>query len=294
MRLRPEVRDYVRNGGWVHRGDVVTYGPNKHCGSFSTGPDGFRHSIFSGETLSVEDCLQRPRYGLVLGSSHIFGFGLPGNEHTIPSVLAERFGFPFANVGIPEASSRNMHSLLLDFIARASAPPAVVIHLSGGDFTSFCFTSIADPVFGSPNIRQFAMAVEERGGRPAPQTQIQPLLAFTSLWVRALADLCRRSKIPLLLGNDTTFFEKSEANAIELECGLGNPRNATQDRQFKIHKTFFPKFLERRESLAAKLGVPLAGPGAANSLGFVDEFHHDKDGTRRLCDDLAIAIEPLL
>lgn len=293
-RLRPEVRDYIRHGGWVHRGDVVTYKPGTQCESLSTGADGFRHSTVAGETLSVQDCLHRPRYGLVLGSSHVFGFGLPGNQCTIPSVLAERFGFPFANVGLPEASSRNLFSVLQAFAATAPTPPAIVVHLSGGDFTSFCFTTMADPVFGSPNIRQFKGAVEERGGRPAPATQIQPLLAFTSLWVRAIADLCRRRGIPLVLGDDTTFFEKAAPSEIERESRLGQSRDATQERQFATHKAFFPKFREQRASLAAKLGVPLAGPGTADTLGFIDEFHYDKDGTRALCGDLGSAIEPLL
>ena len=31
MRLRPEVREFIRNRKWVHRGDVVTYGPNIRC-----------------------------------------------------------------------------------------------------------------------------------------------------------------------------------------------------------------------------------------------------------------------
>jgi len=294
VRLRPEVREFIRNRRWVHRGDVITYGPNIRCESFSTDSAGFRHSVFGGETLSVHDCLQSERYGLILGPSNVYGFGLAGNENTMPSLLSERFGFPFANIGLPEGNSRNLFSILLAFLARAPHPPTVVVHISGGDFTSFCYTSVADPVFGSPNLKQMQQVLKERGGVPPAEKQIKPLLAFTTLWIRSIAQLCRMNKIPLVLGNDTTCFEKREPSAIERESELGKGFSAAQERQFAIHKQFVDDYSERRKSLAEALGVPLAGPGRTNDIGFIDEFHYDRDGTRALCDDFAKAIEPLL
>lgn len=294
MRLRPEVREFIRNRRWVHRGDVIAYGPNIRCDSFSTDAAGFRHSVFGGKTLSAHDCLQGERYGLVLGPSNVYGFGLAGNENTMPSLLAERFGFPFANIGLPEGNSRNLFSILAAFIARAPRPPAVVVHISGGDFTNFCYTSIADPVFGSPNLLQMRQVLKERGGRPPPEPQIRPLLAFSSLWIRAIAQLCRANRIPLVLGDDTTFFEKLEPSEIDREAELGKPFNAPQARQFATHKKFVDDYSERRKSLAKALGVPLAGPGRTNNIGFIDEFHYDRDGTRALCDDFAEAIQTLL
>lgn len=293
IRLRPEVREFIRNRRWVHRGDVITYGANIQGETFSTDGAGFRHSSFKGETLSVADCLGRERYGLVLGPSSVYGFGLAGNENTMPSVLAERFGFPFANIGLPEGNSRNLYSLLVSFVARAKRAPAAVVHISGGDYTNFCYTSIADPVFGSPNLKQIAEVLKERGGRPPAERQIQPLLAFTSLWIRAVAELCRLRRIPLVLADDTTFFEKREPSAIEVECELGKPFKG-QASQFATHKRFANDYHARRRTLAEKLGVPLAGPGLSNDIGFVDEFHYDREGTLSLCDDFAAALEPLL
>jgi hypothetical protein len=294
VRLRPEVRDFIRNRRWVDRGEAIGYGPNTKCDGFSTDSAGFRHSTFKGETLAVADCLKRERYGLVLGSSHLYGFGLAGNENTIPSLLAERFGFPFGNVCMPEASSRNLYSLLNAFTARAEQPPTLVALMSGGDFTSFCFTSISDPVFGSPNLKQIEAALKERGGRAQAERQMPALLAFTSLWTRAIVQFCRTRRIPVLLGNDSTFFEKAQPSAIEIQSGLGVPSNPSQDAQFATHREYFPQFLARREKLAADLNVPLAGPGPTNSLSFVDEFHYDRAGTRALTEDYAVAIERLL
>lgn len=294
MRLRPETREFIRNRRWVYRGDVVTYGPNIQCDSFSTDAAGFRHSVFGGRTMSAHDCRQHDRYGLVMGPSNVYGFGLAGNENTMPSLLAERFGFPFANIGLPEGNSRNLFAILAAFTARAPRPPAVVVHISGGDFTSFCYTSIADPIFGSPNLLQVQQVMKQRGGRPPAEPQIKPLLAFTSMWIRAVAQLCQMNGIALVLGNDTTFFEKQEPSAIERESELGKGFNAAQERQFAIHQKFVDDYSEQRQSVANALGVPLAGPGRINNIGFIDEFHYDRDGTRALCDDFATAIQTLL
>jgi hypothetical protein len=295
VRLRPEVREFIRNRRWVHRGDVITYGPNIACDSFSTDAAGFRHSRFGDQTLSVADCLQRERYGLVLGPSNVYGFGLGGNGNTIPSLLAERFGFAFANVGLPEGNSRNLFSLLAAFLARASRAPAVVLHLSGGDFTSFCYTSLADPVFGSPNLRQMEDALKERGGRrPAAAQQMKPLLAFTTLWISAIASLCASRKIPFVLGDDVTFFEKGEPSDTDRRCELGKPTSAHQERQFEIHRRHVRDYHARRQAVAAAQSVPLAGPGFGNDIGFIDEFHYDRQGTVDLTDHFARAIEPLL
>lgn len=294
MRLRPEVRQFVRNRRWVHRGDVIAYGPNIKSDGFSTDTAGFRHSVYAGETLSVKDCLERERYGLVLGPSSVYGFGLAGNEHTMPSVLGVRLGFPFANIGLPEGNSRNLLALLVAVIARAPRPPAAVVHISGGDFTNFCYTGIADPVFGSPNLKQIKMAIEERGGRTHGPGQIKPLLAFTGLWIRAIARVCAASRVPLVLADDTTFFEKREPSQIEVDSELGKALSPAQTRQFATHRKFVEDYHSRRQAVAASLGVPLAGPGKTNDIGFIDEFHYDREGTEALCDDFAAGLKPLL
>jgi hypothetical protein len=294
VRLRPEVREFIRNRRWVHRGDVIAYGPNIHCNSFSTDAVGFRHSSFRGETLSVFDCVQRDRYGLVLGPSSVYGFGLAGNENTMPSLLSEQLGFPFANVGLPEGNSRNLHSVLMAIVARAPKRPSAVLHISGGDFTNFCYTSVADPVFGSPNLKQMALVLKERGARPVAGRQIAALLAFTGLWIRAIVDLCRLLGIPLVLADDTTFFEKLDPSEIERQSALGLASSPTQEIQFATHKQHVGDYHERRRTIAEKIGVPLAGPGKTNNIGFIDEFHYDREGTRALCDDFASAFEPIL
>lgn len=294
VRHRPEVRDFIRNRRWIHRGEAISYGPNIRCGAFSTDGVGYRHSTLGARTFSVADCLANDRYGLVLGPSSVYGFGLPGNENTLPSLLAEHFGFPFANIGLPEGNSRNLFSILLNILSRSPRRPAVVLHISGGDYTSFCYTGIADPVFGPPNLLQNKIALKERGGRPEPKQQMQHLIAFTTLWINAVIDLTRARKVPLVLADDTTFFEKRDPSDLDRECRLGEPSNPAQKIQFEIHKRFRADYHSARHVLAQRRGVPIAGPGLSNDLGFVDEFHYDLDGTRALRDDFARAIETVV
>ena len=85
----------------------------------------------------------------------------------------------------------------------------------------------------------------------------------------------------------------SDAHASS-EAALGVPFTPAQTAQFDTHCRFVGDYSRRRESLAAALGVPLAGPGITNDLGFVDEFHYDEHGTRALSDDFAAAIQSLL
>jgi hypothetical protein len=294
VRHRPEVREFIRNRRWVHRGEAIAYGANISCDAFSTDAIGYRHSMLGGKTFSAADCFASERYGLVLGPSSVYGFGLAGNENTIPSRIAEQFGFPFANIGLPEGNSRNLFSILLNILSRTARPPTVVLHISGGDYTSFCYSGIADPVFGPPNLLQTKAVLQERGGRRNPDKQVPSLLAFTTLWINAVIDLCRLRQVPLVLGDDTTFFEKRNPSDLDRECRLGEPSSPAQKAQFDTQKRFATEYHSTRKTLAERRGVPLAGPGLSNDLGFIDEFHYDVDGTRALSDEFARAIETVL
>ena len=293
-RVRPSFREFLPLRNFVHHGEVLFFPGNLRNRAFSTDGRGFRHTSFDGQTLSLSDIVEQRRYGVVLGTSRVFGVGLPGNENAIPSLLSQRFGFPFANVALPQGNSRNLAGLLTGFLARAANPPAVVVHFSTGDFTGFAYSSTADPVFGSPNIKQVRTMAEERGGLPPPDLSLQAMLAFTTLWTRYIVQICRGNNVPVVLAHDSTFFEKSQPTDIERACELGTSQRPMEQRWFANHIMFVEQFYERRESLAERLKVPLAGPGRSNDLGFIDEFHYDEDGTRSMTDDIAGAIEPLL
>ena len=115
MRLRPEVREFIRNRKWVHRGDVVTLRRRtSECDIFSTDRRGFRHSVFGGR----RHCRSRnasavgPLSASFSGRAASTASASPATRIPCRRYLADRFGFPFANVGLPEGNSRNLFSLL--------------------------------------------------------------------------------------------------------------------------------------------------------------------------------------
>jgi hypothetical protein len=287
----PEVREYIRLRKWVRRGDAVAYGANIEGTHLSTDALGFRHSVFAGERLSLADCIQRERYGLVLGSSNVYGFGLPGNEATLPSVIGERLGFAFGNISFPEVNTRTLYCQLLGIVARAKIRPSAVLLMTGGDFTAFCYTGIADPVFGTPDLLSIPQAMKERGGTIDVRTEFPRLLAYTQLWTGAIIDLCRRAGIPFAIGEDVTFFEKAGPDERDVEFDLGVARSAPQERQFKIHRGFVKAYGDARMAHATASGVPVGGPGHGNAITYVDEFHYDAPGAKALAGDFAGAIE---
>jgi len=74
--------------------------------------------------MTLGDCIKSGRYGLVMGPSNVYGFGVPSDAHTIPSRLGEMLGLPFANIGLPEGHTRNLFAILLNIITRSAQPPA--------------------------------------------------------------------------------------------------------------------------------------------------------------------------
>lgn len=296
LELRPEIADFFRNRQRIgFRGDVLAYWANLRTDSYSTDPAGFRHSTLGGKGYSVADCTRSERYGIVLGASNLFGFGVAGNENCMPSLLAERFGFPFANAAMPGGNTRTLHALLLGLLAAAPQRPAVVVHSSGIDLAGFCESSIADPIFGSPNRAQLKSLKENGHASEANADENFPrALAFTRLWTSALANACRAYKVPLVLIHQSTFFEKPEPTEFERQCDLGEASDPRQEVQFANHRKFDEPFYAERKAIADRLGAPLAGWGLTDEITFIDEFHCDRDGIRIMSKAVGDEIEPLL
>lgn len=293
IRLRPEMADFLQNRHKIGlRGDILTYWPNTRCDSYSTDADGFRHSTFNGKDLSVAQCIGSDRYGIVLGASNLFGFGVAGNEHCMPSLLAERFGFPFANAAMPGANSRNLHGLLVGLLAAAGKAPAIVILSNGGDLANFCESSMADPIFGSPNRVQLK-ALERNAANNDANVNFPRMLQFAGLWAAQIARVCRSHDVPLVLVHQSTYFEKSKPNPFEEECELGVPHPSQRDH-FANHRKFDLPFYEKRKSFAENRAIPLAGWGLTDEISFIDEFHCDREGIERMTRAVGDVAEPLL
>jgi hypothetical protein len=289
----PATADFKVNDLIRTRGDVLCYRSNLQRSSFSTDERGFRHSTLQGKTMSVVDCLQSDRYGIVLGASNIFASGVAGNENCMASRLADRFGFPFINAAMPGGNSRNLNALLFGLVAGAAKRPAAVVLSNGGDLANFCESGMADPIFGSPNRLQVRVH-REAGITADADLHLPALLAFTSMWTTATARRCQRYKAPLVMVHQSTFFEKAKPSPIERKCALGEPANERQAPVFDRFKKYNAAFFAKRKEIAERLKVPLAGLGLADRLDFIDEFHCTRESIDLLSQSVGDEIEKLL
>lgn len=293
LKYHPALADFKPAELFRVRGDVLTYCADYQSDSFSTDSWGFRHSTFEGKKVSVADCLTAPRYGLVLGPSSLFGTGVAGDENCMASLLAQRFGFPFANAAMPGGNSRNLNSLLVGHIATAEHRPTAVVLSNGGDLANFCEAGFADPIFGSPNRIQLK-AMKEGSAKADRDANFPRMLTFTNIWTTATATLCRAYGIRLVMVHQSTFFEKAKPSKSERESRLGEAQSPGQVRVFATFRKFNQGFFDRRQEIAERLGVPLAGLGLTEKLTFIDEFHVDRAGTQVLAQDVGDKLAPLL
>jgi hypothetical protein len=267
----PAVRDYLRHRRWIKRGDVTAYAPHIETSAFSTDAFGFRHTVFGGRRYGLGDAPTLPRYALVLGSSHVFGFGLAGNEETMGSQLSERLGYPCLTVCFPEADSRTLHAALMRILTQIANRPRRIFLFNGGDLTRFAYSGQADPLFGSPDF--------QRGVPPAGETGVEPLIQFTTFWVRQTYDAVTAAGIGFELADEPTFFEKPSPDAIEADCALGvaTPANASR---FALHKRFVWQFHEARRIARRALGRE-AWSAIYPDCQYIDEFHYRASTIRR-------------
>lgn len=289
LEYSPHMQDFRINDMVAFRGDVLCYWPDIETASVTTDTQGFRHSCWRGKTMSVVECLQEKRYGIVLGPSTMFGSGIDGNEKTIPSLLAEMLDFPFANASLPGGNSRNLYTLLIGMVAGAKSPPEVVVFSNGGDLSNFCEARQSDAIFGSPN------RIQLRSMRPNEssdsETDFSRVLAFSSIWATALKRVCQFYNAGTVMAHQSTFFEKSAATDRERDCALGEASHPNQEKVFDSFRTFNARFFDKRKEIAERLNMPLAGEGLSDKLSFVDEFHLDEDGARTFAGAIAEKVE---
>ncbi len=283
LRYFPPAQDYLNQRKWIRRGDVVAYKPMVQTSSFSTDEFGFRHTHFDGRDIGLANIEDYERVGLVLGSSHLFGFALGGNGKTLPSQLSQIYGYPFFGIAYPEADSRTLHATLLRLLRRHAKRTRQVLLIPGGDFTRYCYAETADPLFGPP-----MLPVDARL-KPAEEAKAQfaNLLHFTSLWTEACAELAALAGARFCLADDVTFFEKSTADATERACELGLAQDETQRNRFGAHRRHAEAFQRERRRLAEAKGLRLLSYPEPDDLLFIDEYHYRAESQALIAKHLA-------
>jgi hypothetical protein len=283
----PATLTYKGRRHWVRRGDVLAYAPKLQTAAFSTDEFGFRHTVFEGRDIGLRDVAALPRVGILLGSSHVFGFGLNSNAETLASNLSSLIGYPILNISFPEADSRTLHTMLVRLLRSFERRIAVVIVINGGEFTRYCFTEQADPVFGPPSLPlgdQVRQAVDD--GR-----QFANMLQFVTFWMRSFGTLSSRARVRLVFGADVTFFEKSIADEIEQRCELGVARTPSHEKRFGAHRRTFGEIFDHRRQVATEAGLTLMSYPPPDELLFIDEFHYRAQSQRLIAETIVRQLE---
>lgn len=283
VRHVPAVRSYIRHRRWVKRGDVTAYAPNLEGGAFSTDAYGFRHGEVDGARHGLATALSGSRYGLVLGSSHVFGFGLDSDAQTIPSRLSAHVGLPCLNVSFPEADLRTLHAAAARISAETPRPPDFIVCFAGGALSRYCYTRRCDPLFGPPDFLR-AEPDGPSGGSPAEAIAFRNLLAYADFWLEQLLALADTYACPLVLHTESTAFRKARLDEQERACSLTEATNAQELARFATHRLRDAPFIEHW--LARAKGRALDAPGLPDALSFIDEFHY----TAAACDLIAAEI----
>ena len=285
----PAARTYLKHRRWLRRGDVLAYAPDQRTACFSTDAMGFRHTRFRGADYGIAAADGGSPYGVVLGSSHIFGFALAEDGETLPSQLSALVGMPFLNISFPEADTRTLHATLLRIFRSAARRPSFVVFFNGGDLTRYCYTGLADPLFGPPGPE-----TKVRPGEAAADGDeaFQRLVYFSRFWAVQMARLAAREKTPFCFAMDSTFFEKSAPSESEAACELGVAKNDAQAKRFAIHRKRVMEFSGMRIALARELNLSPPWFYGFDEVSFIDEFHFQAASLGLLAEKIAAQLSP--
>ncbi len=279
----PAVPIYLRARIWGRRAETLIYRPNNSTRAFATDGLGFRHSAFEGDAYQVGRSVGTDKFSLVLGSSHIFGFGLPGNEHTIPSRFAEKLGHPVLNMSLPEANSGDFLTFIKYYLE--GKKPQHVIMFPGGSFTRFCYTGLCSPMDGPPPVHGTSPMQSLNSLTDTPE-MFEHLLRYQKRCALKLAELYGQLGSSFYVVNEGTFFEKAKPSEIEVKNGLGTAAQEQGNRRFERHREHIGPYRERLFPELRNAGIKVLDFGSVDDINFIDEFHYDSPSIQMIVDRL--------
>ncbi|MBB5722251.1 hypothetical protein FHS72_001875 [Loktanella ponticola] len=280
------IRAYIRHRRWIDRSGVLAYAPNTECSAFSIDGFGFRRGELNGTPYDLNAAFSGQPYGLVLGSSHVFGFGLARDAQTIPSQLAAQTGMPCLNLSFPEAQLQSLHAVALRICAQAPQAPQFIALLPGGTLTRYAFVRDCDPLFGVPDFQKGAIAANLPDS-PTETAAFRSLLTYARFWIGQIATLAQTQGCPLLFHPEHTAFEKPQLSEAEKSCRLTVPQSDPDRWRFETHRLRYAAYTD------AILGALPTSARIANvdpaRLSYLDEFHYTADGAAQIATALATA-----
>ena len=283
-RRHPAIRDYIRHRKWIDRAGILAYAPQTHCASFSIDAFGFRRGQLAETSYDLTVAFSGQPYAIVLGSSHVFGFGLASDADTIPSQLANTIGVACLNVSFPEAQLQSLHAVAMRICAQAPRPPEFIALLPGGTLTRYSFVRSCDALFGVPDFRNGAGS-EAPPGSAAEQMAFTALLTYTEFWIAKIAELAASQGCRFIIHPESTAFEKPQLSKPEIAAAVTVPQSAADRLRFDTHMLRYTAYTA---------SVVKAVPSSATSamldpaeLSYIDEFHYDAAGTAKIAAKIA-------
>ena len=282
-RQYPAIRDYIRHRNWVDRSGVLAYAPKTECAAFSIDAFGFRRGQIDGTTFDLNVAFSGRPYAMVLGSSHVFGFGLASDALTIPSQLAAQKGLACLNLSFPEAQLQSLHAVALRVCAQAPRPPAFIALLPGGTLTRYSFVRSCDGLFGVPDFRNGAVANTPPGSVPE-RAAFAALLAYARLWTRQIAGLARAQGCPFIFHPEYTAFEKPRLSAAEIAAAVTAPQSNADRLRFDTHRLRYAAYTKAiLQDVPPSAQVVTVNPA---ELTYIDEFHYTANGAAQIATAL--------
>ncbi|KQI68364.1 hypothetical protein AN189_11225 [Loktanella sp. 3ANDIMAR09] len=285
-RQQPAVRHYIKHRKWVDRAGVIAYAPMLRTPVFTTDAAGFRRGILNGEPYDLNAAFSGNPYALVMGSSHVFGFGLDGDALTIPSQVAAHRGLPCLNISFPEAQLHTLYAVALRICAQAPRPPAFIALMPGGALTRFEFVRSCDPLFGVPDF-QTTNADCPPPGSAQETAAYHALRAYLAFWIGEFEMLAARHGVAFVLHPEFTAFEKPALSDDERACGLTVAQSDADHLRFQTHR------LRCADYRAFVIGLLRPATRVAlceaAELTYVDEYHYTADGAAVIAAAIARA-----
>jgi len=284
----PAVIPYLRARIWSRNGNTLTYRPENNTKAFSTDGLGFRHSKFKGENITVHRSLGGTLFSAVMGSSHVFGFGLPGNEHTSASRFSEKFNHAVLNISLPEANTNDLHGCLRSHVNLTDLQN--LIFFPGGSFTRFCYTGLCSPLDGPPALHMMKNVGHSYTGTPDTPAMIDNLIHYQKRHIKRIAETCANADVAFYVVDEMTFFEKETPTEIEVNGDLGMAPQPQGTERFDRHKKYIGKYRKDLFDDLRTNDIKVLDFGSIEDITFIDEFHYDSPSTQVIVERLSAQI----
>ena len=138
MSLINKYLPYMDNYNYITKDTILPYlmttGPknlNNEC--IRTDNYGFRYSKYQRKLISIKECFELENINILIGGSTVFGVGASNSNNTISSILSEKTGDVWINLGMRACNSLQEYLNLLRIITKFKKIQNIVFYTGIND-----------------------------------------------------------------------------------------------------------------------------------------------------------------